>query len=266
MTTTFGVAMVRDELDVIEGVLRHMSEEVDGLIVADNGSRDGTRELLHALADELPLWVVHDDDPAYYQSRKMSRLAEMAATMSGAEWIVPFDADEVWYAPDRISVVLDKAAGHGVRIAAAQLTNHYSTAVDPDDADPFRRMAWRAGEPQPLPKVAFRWEPGAVVHQGNHGVTLPSGALASRDTYWLGVRHFPYRTEDQFVRKARNGAEAYKATDLPDTEGAHWRSYGGILERLGEEGLAAVYREHFWFLSPTDSGMVLDPAPYRRWE
>jgi hypothetical protein len=117
--------------------------------------------------------------------------------------------------------------------------------------------------------MAFRWEPGAVVEQGNHGVSLPSVPGHPQHHAELGlleVRHFPYRSAEQFTRKARNGAAAYRATNLPDTEGAHWRAYGDLLDRHGESVLHDVYREHFWFLSPVDSGLVLDPAAYRRWE
>lgn len=256
---TFGVCMVRDEADVIAGTLLHMADEVDHIIVADNGSTDGTREIIAELADTLPLTVLDDPDVAYYQSQKMTYLANMAGHQ-GANWIVPFDADELWLAPHRLSSAL---AAEPHSIVEAVLTNHYCTAVDEDDEDPFRRMGWRTAVPAPLPKVAFRYEPGAVIHQGNHDVTLPSGGTRGDG---VQIRHFPYRSAEQFIRKARNGAEAYAATDLPMSEGAHWRAYGEILDRLGEEGLAEVYREHFWFLSPTDSGLVFDPAPYRRWQ
>ncbi|RKR92782.1 glycosyl transferase family 2 [Micromonospora pisi] len=259
----FGISMVRDEADVVEGTLRHMADEVDHLIVADNGSTDGTRDILDRLARELPLTVVDDPEPAYYQSRKMTALADQAAALRpGETWIVPFDADELWTAEaDRIRLVLPELDRP---VAQAALTNHFCTSVDPDPAgsDPFRTMVWRQREATRLPKVAFRWEPGAVIHQGNHGVTLPSGGRAAPV---LQVRHFPYRSADQFVRKAVNGAEAYRRTDLPADQGAHWRAYGEIAERHGVEALADVFRQHFWYLSPTDSGMVHDPAAYLRW-
>lgn len=258
--TTFGICMVKDELDVIGGTVSHMADEVDHLIVADNGSADGTRDVLAELTDQLPLTVIDDPDPAYYQSRKMTALADLAADR-GAEWIVPFDADELWYGNDRISTVL-AAVGDRCTIANARLFNHFPTAIDPAEADPFKQIIWRQTQPGALPKVAFRWEPGAIVHQGNHGVTLPNGGL-SVDV--LELRHFPYRSVDQFVRKARNGADAYRHTDLPQNQGAHWRAYGEILDRFGEDGLAGVFREHFWFFSPTDSGLINDPAPYMRW-
>jgi glycosyltransferase involved in cell wall biosynthesis len=258
--TTFGISMVKDEADVVAGTLQHLAGEVDHLLVADNGSTDGTREILAELEDQLPLTVLDDSDPAYYQSAKMSRLAERAAGM-GAEWIVPFDADELWFS--RQGRVREVLRSHPADVALVALVNHFSTAIDPDEQDPFRRMVWRQAEAAPLPKVAFRWEPGAVIHQGNHGVTLPDGTASWGSA--IEIRHFPYRSVEQFLRKARNGAAAYRATELPESEGAHWRAYGDILDRLGEEGLADVYREHFWYLSPTDSGLILDPAPYLRW-
>jgi glycosyltransferase involved in cell wall biosynthesis len=255
------ISMVKDEADVIEGTIRHIANEVDLVLVADNGSTDGTRQILEQLSSELGVIVVDDPDPAYYQSAKMSRLAEQAATI-GAEWIVPFDADELWLANDRLCVVLP-ALAEDVNVAHASLFNHFASAIDPAGDDPFRTIVWRQRHPGALPKVAFRWEPGAVVHQGNHGVTLPDGETFNR---CLEVRHFPYRSASQFIRKARNGAAAYAASDLPADWGAHWRSYGEILDRHGEEALADVYRTHFWHLSPIDAGMVHDPAAYRRWE
>jgi glycosyltransferase involved in cell wall biosynthesis len=257
---TYGVSMVRDEADVIEGTLRHMADEVDHLIVADNNSMDGTREILDRLGGELPLTVLDDPDPAYFQSAKMSRLAGLAAE-AGAAWVVPFDADELWVSPHgRIRDVLAGLRGQAV----AALYNHLCTALDVAGPDPFRSMVWRQDAPGALPKMALRWEDGAVIHQGNHGVTLPSGG--PRVEGLLEVRHFPYRSAEQMVRKALNGSEAYKAADLPVDQGAHWRAYGEIIERYGEEALKDWFRHHFWYISPTDSGLVLDPAPYMRWE
>lgn len=258
--TTAAVSMVKDEADVIAGTLTHMADEVDFLIVADNGSLDGTREILAELADDLPLTVLDDPEVAYRQSEKMSALAATAAGR-GATWIVPFDADELWVSrPDRISVDL---ACCDADIATAQLYNHFPSGIDPDELDPFRSIVWRQPDPAPLPKVAFRWREGAVIHQGNHGVTLPGTTRTQHGI--LEVRHFPYRSAEQFVRKARNGAAAYAATDLPENIGAHWRGYGDILNRHGVEALAEVFRTHFWHLSPVDAGLIPDPAPYRRW-
>lgn len=258
--SVWAISMVRDEADVIAGTLRHMAEEeVAGIIVADNRSVDGTRDILGDLARDLPLEVMDDPDPAYMQSDKMSHLARCAAER-GAKWIVPFDADELWVFEG--SHIVTELLLCKADIVTASLFNYFPSAIDPAGSDPFQTIQWRQRDPAPLPKVAFRWETGCVIHQGNHGVTRPSGGKMDGG---LRVSHFPYRTPEQFTRKARNGAEAYRATDLPADVGAHWRGYGEILDRGGEEALGDVFRQYFWNLSPADAGMVLDPAPYRRW-
>lgn len=262
-----GIAMVRDEHDVIEGVVRHMAAECDWLVVADNLSTDGTRAALDALVDELGdrLLVLDDDDPAYRQSEKMSELAAYAAD-AGAKWIVPFDADELWIShAGRLADVLGGLVG--VDIASAVLWNHFGTAIDPPLGDPFVSMRWRSTTPGALPKVAFRYRPGAVIHQGNHGVTLPGDPPPLCLDGVLTVRHFPVRTPAQMITKARNGAAAYAAApELPVDWGAHWRAWGRILDAHGPEAVADAYRAHWWYLSPLDAGLVEDPAPYRRWE
>ena len=88
--TVFGICMTRDEDDIIGPVIEKMLLQVDHIIVADNGSTDKTREIL----DSLPITVVDDPERGYFQSRKMTALAHLAAE-KGATWIVPFDSDEV---------------------------------------------------------------------------------------------------------------------------------------------------------------------------
>ena len=259
-----GISMVKDEADVVEGVMRHMAGEVDMLAVADNGSTDGTREILRELARELPLEVIDDPEPAYYQSRKMTEMAN-AVHAGGADWVVPFDADELWWHPaGRVADVLANVSNHHplVNVAFAELRNHFRTSLDANDPDPFKSMVWRQAQAAPLGKVAVRWQKGAVIHQGNHGADVPSGQVYLT---LLNIGHFPYRSAEQFVRKAVNGAAAYKAADLPESWGAHWRSYGRIAEQHGEAALRQVFFDHFVHTSPIDSGLVQEPAPYRRW-
>jgi hypothetical protein len=251
----FAVSMVKDEADVVASTVAHMLGQVDHVIVADNGSTDGTRDILA----ELDVELIDDPDPAYYQANKMTVLARRASD-AGADWVVPFDADEIWYCPhaDTIAEYLAPIERQWLTVTA-DLYDHVATAEDPDELDPVRRIRWRRRNPAPLPKVAVRCRDDLAIHQGNHGASY-AGGTTSLDG--LVVRHFPYRSAEQFVSKARNGAAAYKATTLPVTVGQHWRQYGALIEAHGDEVGHDIFRQWFWSPDPgADESLILDPCP-----
>lgn len=253
--TTFGISMVRDEADIVEATITNMLNQVDEVIVADNGSVDGTREILNALNVE----VVDDPEIGYYQSRKMTALA-MRAREQGADWVIPFDADEMWYSPfGTIADVLSGLEDH-IFVVPAFLYDHVPTDEDPKDPNPIKRMGWRRANPLPLPKVACRVRPSMTILQGNHSVAY-KGDVDSLEGQLI-VRHFPYRSAEQFISKARNGAQAYAATDLDYDAGRHWRDYGSLYDSGGPAALTNVFHTWFYKQHPMqDSAMIYDPAP-----
>lgn len=260
MSRTVGISLVKDEHDVIVSTMTHLAAHVDHIIVSDNGSTDGTREILAELARSLPLTVLDDPDLAYYQSAKTSALADLAVAEHGAEWVIPVDADE---APICSHGRIGDALGElppMVNVASAFLFNHLATALDdPDENDPFKRMVWRQPHAVPLRKVAVRWMLGGVIHQGNHGVSLPVPAVSVSGL--VETRHFPVRSVGQFISKVTNGGAAYAATDLPESEGAHWRGWHAIYESGGPEALAEIVRGHWLYEDPEAAGLVCDPVP-----
>lgn len=253
------IGMVKDEVDIIERTLRHVAEQgADAILLLENDSSDGTAETARELAagdlaGTLTVW--HDGEPGYYQSRKMTNLANLARERHGATWVWPFDADELWTLPG--GTVRD--ACHGSRIIAAELYDHRCTPHD-DGAEPFERMAWRELAPIPLPKVIVPALRGVVIEPGNHGA---SGAQQPQAPSGIVVHHYPYRSPQQFVSKARNGAAAYARTDLPAMYGAHWRAYGDVLNdpERGVPALRDWFYEHFYVAQPEAGAYVCDPWP-----
>lgn len=249
--TVIGITMCKDEADIIGSTVGHMLRQVDEVMAIDNGSTDGTRDILVSLG----VSVIDDPEVGYYQSRRMTWLAAQAAAR-GATWVVPFDADELWCCPS--GRVADLLAGLATPVVRAEVFDHIATALDMDDPVPVTRMGWRRREPGAMPKVACMTSVPVTIEQGNHGAFYDVNGPVPAP---LVVRHFPYRSAEQFVAKARNGANAYAATDLPPDVGAHWRGYGAILATHGEEACADIFRRWFWSPDPAnDPSLVFDPA------
>lgn len=254
--TTIGITMTKNNADIIEIGINHMLTQVDHVVALDNGSYDGTRQML----ESLPITVIDAPDPAYNQSKKMTELAKIAGDM-GADWIVPFDSDEIWYSPfGTIKEVLEEI-GLQWLVASADLYDHVtSTEDDSSEYNPVKKIGWRRNYKSSLPKVACRWRRDLVIEQGNHGASYSGGPTIKEGL--LVVRHYPYRSVDQFVRKVRDGVAAYAATDLPESSGQHWKDYGRILDSMGEAGLEQVYNTWFHLDNPTTlDGVIYDPAP-----
>ena len=88
-----GLYLVRNEVDLIGANLRHhLSRVVDEAIVIDNGSSDGTLELLADLAEDLPIQLASEVGHTY-QAKRVTRMVRFAA-VQGVDWVLPIDADE----------------------------------------------------------------------------------------------------------------------------------------------------------------------------
>ena len=255
MNKVFGICMVRNADDIIGYIVEHMIAEVDHVIVADNLSDDNTRSILEKFGNSISL--LEDNDPAYRQSEKMTHLANVAKK-HGAEWVVPFDADEWWYSPSG-GTIKDAILSVGLDVYQASMYDHRPTGVDSEDPNPMKRIAWRNASPAPMQKVACRVKEGLVIEMGNHSVTYPNPSETSSAHGLLEIRHYPYRTAEQFVDKAVVGAMALDLTDLPYWQGQHWRDYHKIVENHGEEALKDVFRQYFWSSDPATDGFVFDP-------
>lgn len=253
-STVWGITMVRDEEDIIEDVLRHqISQGVSPILVADNNSRDNTPSILKRLSRELPIFVLKDSLSAYRQAEKMTTLSRLAFR-HGARWIVPFDADEMWFAADM--TVSDFLLKSNSSIVRAAMHNVYPGI----SGEPTK---FEVAE-QAMGKIAFRASYFALVGIGNHTV-MRSGKFA-RGLY---LAHFPWRSSAQLQRKTRQGRQALEDASLPTNMGSHWRA----LAKLSDQQLQELW--HFVetqtphpalsepFAGPFEAA---DPKSWKTWE
>lgn len=243
------VSMVRDEADVIGHTIRHLLDQgVGAIVVADNLSTDTTRSQLELFPQ---VTVIDDPDPAYEQATKMTRLAHIAYGM-GAEWVLPFDADELVCSP--VGTVAEFLGNCSADVALIQGWD-FIARRSVECGNPFLQIDHRRAFPQSLPKVAFRAHPDARLHMGNHDVDHPGKVRCDG----LTLRHYQYRSLDQMVRKLRTGKAAYDACDPRGYVGlnyrlrhfgTHWGEGGG----LSDDEIAAR-----WYDLCEESGLVKDP-------
>lgn len=223
--------MVRDEADVIGPMIdHHLSQGVDMLIVTDNGSVDGTVEILESYGDAIDLR--HDPVQRKQQHAVVTAMARDAATRYGADWVVNADADEFW---------LPKADGASLHDVFSQLTpalRAFTVPVIDMTGDPalrgtgLQRLLYRDTRPlermnelgihaHATPDSVHVGDPDVQISQGNHFVSIQSrGAVPAG--LELEVLHYPWRSWQQFQNKVANSGRAYEANpDLQPSPNHH---------------------------------------------
>jgi len=175
--------VIKDEVDVIDASVRHiLSQGVDHVWVSDCQSTDGTREVL-AEIDEVT--VIDTPIPFYwaYQGDYIVSAANLAHE-AGADWIIPFDADEWWTGTDGRTIAQALST-----CSAPQASAEIWQYLDFD----HRQMV-----PYPWTKISFRWRRGVYLWAGNHGVNGVEGPIVDG---LLRVHELKFRGYDHYIEK-----------------------------------------------------------------
>lgn len=250
----WAIAMVKNEADVIELTVFHLLDQgVDRILVVDNLSDDGTLEILRSMgATDARVIVGVDSEPGYYQAAKMTHLARYARR-NGASWVIPFDADELWFAQE--GRICDALRDSPASVATAAMHNAFPT----EQPGEFRVET----RPHDHPKVAYRPHPFALPMIGNHDVARSGLRMDA-----LRVLHLPWRSEAQLLRKIRQGAKAFSMIDAPSEHGWHWRDNAGhdslTMERLWGEVVTGTNNESIGW-SPRGPFLIDDPRTWTTW-
>ncbi len=216
---TLGMTLLaRDEADVIEQWLAfHLNAGADFVVATDNSSSDGTTDVLERYAREGHVHLIHEPGDDLRQDEWVTRMARLAATDFGADWVINSDADEFWW-PRGASLarVLDAIPPRYGTVGAFLRT----FAPRPDGEGSFaERLTVRfsalapindpASLYKPIRKVIHRGHPEIRLTRGNHGV-LDSPFDPLRGWFPVEVLHFPLRSLAQCEHKARLQGNAWK--------------------------------------------------------
>ena len=252
---------VRDEADIVAQNIRfHFDQGIDHVIVTDNLSKDGTRDILSDLSSTYPMTIYHDPGRDHSQWRWMTRMAFTAREEIGADWILPNDADEFWWGNSitlKTSIRRDALDRGGIDILRCRRLNLFN-ANNADDSEPWHRRAiYRPVKPESpvdlanpnsdarafphfyyaLPgKLLLRAKGLQLIQQGNHSVSYATPARSAISS--IRIFHFPVRSREQFATKVINGGSSYALnTDLSQDVGWHVRRWYALYQ---DKGLTAA--------------------------
>lgn len=118
------IMVVRDEQELIERNIRyHLDSGFDLIAVMDHCSRDGTSEILAAMARHHNLVIMRDNDPVFDHSRLCNHLLNELLKVSQVDWIFLIDADEFLACPGGIHAFLAQLSAEGIKYGTIEWLN-----------------------------------------------------------------------------------------------------------------------------------------------
>jgi hypothetical protein len=181
----------------------------------------------------------------------MTLLAD-AARRGGADWVVPFDADELWFAGD--ASLGDHLRGTSEGLVRARMFNVFPTAAG----------GWRLDlTPASFGKVAIRAHWAARLGIGNHTASHPGEHVPG-----LYVAHYPWRSAAQLRRKGVQGSAAITDEQVARGLGKHWARFRDADEAWTDQAWSDLLegrpRPDLWW-SPVGPFRDEDPRRWTRW-
>lgn len=213
--------LVRDEQDIIaQNIEFHLRQGIGTYVVTDNGSVDGTREILAEFQRRLSgrFIVLDDAGSAYRQADRVNRMIGIAKERFRPRWIISADADEFWYPVDG-----SYAAELDGRANILDCYWHNFLPRPELSWNDFSDIGEMPGYHGRMKKTFCLARSLKGMYTGNHEArTIPHIARRSKN---IRVYHYPVRSYAQFERKVVQGHRAVASGTSNQNASWHWREY-----------------------------------------
>ena len=278
---------VKDDVELIDACIRHLwSIGVDLVIAYDDGSTDGTLDILNSLKSEEHLWVVNVENLRPRRPHLTETWRLEYSRKANPDWVFFLDVDEFWVPAtgslrdccnrddvdvltvDRFNVALTEKGA----IAPEALTpSRYDELLLCIETIPDFRLyleqhpevPWVLGNPI-IPKVLARPDLISTVGAGGHLVESRGGTeLRHAKALDVFIAHFPFTTFDRFERKVSNITGIIQ--EFPEFffgyVAWHWTRWASMFEsgQLREEFERQVFSERL-VKQMMDAGVISTAA------
>jgi Glycosyl transferase family 2 len=244
--------LVRDEADIVDAQIAfHLHAGVDFIVATDNASGDRTGEILQSYARGGYLHLIREEGENMQQGEWVTRMARLAATEFGADWVLNSDGDEFWCShgaplksvlaevPPRFATVRALMRNFVPRPGgeAELFAERMNVRLVPGDATAPR---YRVHPFHTQDKVLHRAHPDVTVSEGNHDARWEA-SVDLRGSWSFEVLHFPMRSTVQCVTKWRNyERHGYSGYDvLTDFDAREYYESLVVDDAALEQGLAS---------------------------
>ncbi len=203
-----GISIVKNEEDVIESFLRYNLKIMDHIYIIDNGSADGTVDIINALINEgFPVSLIIN--PGEFNQIKMTN--DLLLRVVSGEFgiipsiIIPIDADEFLISsnPDvNPRDIIEDLSRDGIHMI--RWMNFIPQTIECSDIFvPYTMSSSRADQYEEVEKLIIPRDvigEGFVLNNGNHDVFAPY-ELNKYKCVDLRMAHYPIRNKEQFLLK-----------------------------------------------------------------
>ena len=266
------ITRVLNEADIIEAFARHTAAYVSHHVFMDNGSADGTIEILQKLAAEgLPISVYQSRAVTFNESDALTDLYKQACADINPTWILCLDADE--FVDDR--QLQNGLKGYLQEVASqtdcpdcikVPMVNYIATSFDDPEQRIIPLRMRRRRSPSDAYKIIVRGglkSEGLTIEHGSHWAKLSARKIREVVEPRIWLAHYSERSPYQYIMKFVRGWSKVLASGQVEIKNRTAYHYKGPFEHLRDRPSNLLRSERFMSFKDENDSLTDDPIIYR---